>query len=129
MKENYSHFTGWQLQKIVCYSEIHSFENIICVQPKYSLPERNIERELFSVCRNEGLGVIAQMVDITSTSHNNIQGTVIEIAQSKNLKGKQIELSWILHKTGVHSVTISPSNSEQLQEYLVRPPTSLVQIF
>ena len=53
-----SNFTGWQLMESVCMSDAHGFERFVCLQPQYSLVERNIEREVLPVCAREGLGVI-----------------------------------------------------------------------
>jgi aryl-alcohol dehydrogenase-like predicted oxidoreductase len=53
-----SNFTGWQLMRIVCVSEANGLERFACLQPQYSLVERNIEREVLPVCVEEGLGVI-----------------------------------------------------------------------
>jgi len=38
------------------------YEKPIVIQPKYSLTERNIEKEIFSVARNENIGVICELV-------------------------------------------------------------------
>ena len=53
-----SNFTGWQLMKSVCMSEATGLERFVCLQPQYSLVERNIEREILPICLEEGLGVI-----------------------------------------------------------------------
>jgi len=53
-----SNFTGWQLMRSLDTSEAHGFERFVCLQPQYSLVERNIEREVLPVCVEEGLGVI-----------------------------------------------------------------------
>jgi aryl-alcohol dehydrogenase-like predicted oxidoreductase len=53
-----SNYTGWQLIKALCSSELKGFERFVSLQPQYSLVERNIEREVLPVCREEGLGVI-----------------------------------------------------------------------
>jgi len=53
-----SNFTGWQLMRSVCVSEANDLERFACLQPQYSLVERNIEREVLPVCVEEGLGVI-----------------------------------------------------------------------
>ena len=53
-----SNFTGWQLMKALGVSELKGFERFVSLQPQYSLVERNIEREVLPVCREEGLGVI-----------------------------------------------------------------------
>src|ERR671921_2319948 len=39
-------------------SEKYGFERFVCLQPQYSLVERNIEREILPICLEEGLGVI-----------------------------------------------------------------------
>jgi aryl-alcohol dehydrogenase-like predicted oxidoreductase len=39
-------------------SEANGFERFVCLQPQYSLVERNIEREILPICLEEGLGVI-----------------------------------------------------------------------
>ncbi len=53
-----SNFTGWQLMKALCASELGRFKRFVSLQLQYSLVERNIEREVLLVCREEGLGVI-----------------------------------------------------------------------
>jgi aryl-alcohol dehydrogenase-like predicted oxidoreductase len=53
-----SNFTGWQLMKALWVSELRGLERFVCLQPQYSLVERNVEREILPVCREEGLGVI-----------------------------------------------------------------------
>ncbi len=53
-----SNFTGWQLVKAVCVSELEGFERFVSLQPQYSLVERNVEREVLPACREEGVGVI-----------------------------------------------------------------------
>lgn len=53
-----SNFTGWQLTKALCESELRGFERFVSLQPQYSLVERNIEREVLPACRDAGVGVI-----------------------------------------------------------------------
>jgi aryl-alcohol dehydrogenase-like predicted oxidoreductase len=53
-----SNFTGWQLMRSLQISEKYGFERFVCLQPQYSLVERNIEREILPICLEEGLGVI-----------------------------------------------------------------------
>jgi aryl-alcohol dehydrogenase-like predicted oxidoreductase len=53
-----SNFAGWQLMKSLWVSDARGLERFVCLQPQYSLVERNIEREILPVCREEGLGVI-----------------------------------------------------------------------
>jgi aryl-alcohol dehydrogenase-like predicted oxidoreductase len=53
-----SNFAGWQLMKSLWVSDARGLERFVCLQPQYSLVERNIEREILPVCLEEGLGVI-----------------------------------------------------------------------
>jgi len=45
-----SNFTGWQLMRSLAVSERDGLEKFVCLQPQYSLVERNIEREILPVC-------------------------------------------------------------------------------
>jgi aryl-alcohol dehydrogenase-like predicted oxidoreductase len=54
-----SNLAGYQLQKAIDVSRANCWETFACLQPLYNLLDRSIEWELFPVCRNEGVGVIA----------------------------------------------------------------------
>jgi aryl-alcohol dehydrogenase-like predicted oxidoreductase len=54
-----SNLAGYQLQKAIDVSRAKCWETFACLQPLYNLLDRSIEWELFPVCRNEGVGVIA----------------------------------------------------------------------
>lgn len=53
-----SNFTAWQIMKGVALGDALGLERFVCLQPQYSLIERNIEREILPACLEEGLGVI-----------------------------------------------------------------------
>jgi aryl-alcohol dehydrogenase-like predicted oxidoreductase len=53
-----SNFRGWQLQKAIDLCRQHGWEQIACLQPLYTLLDRDPEGEVLPVCRNEGVGVI-----------------------------------------------------------------------
>jgi aryl-alcohol dehydrogenase-like predicted oxidoreductase len=53
-----SNFAAWQIMKSVCVGEANGFERFVCLQPQYSLVERNVEYEILPACEEEGLGVI-----------------------------------------------------------------------
>jgi aryl-alcohol dehydrogenase-like predicted oxidoreductase len=53
-----SNFTGWQLMKALCLSDRNGWARFVCLQPRYNLVDRQVERELLPICREEGLGVI-----------------------------------------------------------------------
>ncbi len=53
-----SNYTGWQIMKSLSVSERHNFEQLVSLQPQYSLVERHIEYEVLPVCQAEGIAVI-----------------------------------------------------------------------
>ncbi len=53
-----SNYTGWQIMKSLGVSERHNFEQLVSLQPQYSLVERHIEYEVLPVCQAEGIAVI-----------------------------------------------------------------------
>ena len=53
-----SNFTAWQIMKSVGLSDALGLERFVCLQPQYSLIERNVEYEILPACLEEGIGVI-----------------------------------------------------------------------
>ncbi|MCZ7545353.1 MAG: aldo/keto reductase [Anaerolineae bacterium] len=53
-----SNFAAWQIMKALCVSEVNGLARFDCLQPQYSLIEREIERETIPLCLSEGLGII-----------------------------------------------------------------------
>jgi aryl-alcohol dehydrogenase-like predicted oxidoreductase len=53
-----SNFAAWQIMKALSVSEIQYLARFECLQPQYSLIEREIEREYIPMCLSEGIGVI-----------------------------------------------------------------------
>jgi aryl-alcohol dehydrogenase (NADP+) len=53
-----SNFFAWQVARALGRSELLRLARFDCVQPRYNLLFRQIERELLPLCREEGLGVI-----------------------------------------------------------------------
>jgi aryl-alcohol dehydrogenase (NADP+) len=53
-----SNFLAYQLARAIGRSEALGLVRYDCVQPRYNLLYRNAERELFPLCRDDGIGVI-----------------------------------------------------------------------
>ena len=53
-----SNFPAWQTARALGRSERFGVARFECVQPRYNLLFRQMERELFPLCQDEGLGVI-----------------------------------------------------------------------
>ncbi len=54
-----SNFEGWRLCKALWTSDRLNIARFDCVQPRYNLVTRGIERDLLPLCQEEGVGVIA----------------------------------------------------------------------
>jgi aryl-alcohol dehydrogenase-like predicted oxidoreductase len=54
-----SNFEAWRLHKSLWVSDRLHLARFDCVQPRYNLLHRGIERDLLPVCAEEGIGVIA----------------------------------------------------------------------
>ncbi|HYF49733.1 MAG TPA: aldo/keto reductase [Planctomycetota bacterium] len=53
-----SNFAAWQLAKALGLSALHRWARFDCIQPRYNLIDRVVEREHFPLCLDAGVGVI-----------------------------------------------------------------------
>jgi aryl-alcohol dehydrogenase-like predicted oxidoreductase len=53
-----SNFLAWQLMKSLSYSDFNRYARFISIQPQYSLINREMDREMLSLCIEENVGVI-----------------------------------------------------------------------
>lgn len=53
-----SNFLAWQIMKSLSISERQGYAKFITVQPQYSLINREMDREVMSLCQEEGIGVL-----------------------------------------------------------------------
>jgi len=53
-----SNLAAWQLSRYLSASDRHGFSRFVTVQNQYNLVHRDHERELFPLCREEGIGVV-----------------------------------------------------------------------
>ena len=53
-----SNYMAYQLARALGRSEVRGFARFVCVQPRYNMLYREIERELLPLCSEEGVGVI-----------------------------------------------------------------------
>jgi aryl-alcohol dehydrogenase-like predicted oxidoreductase len=53
-----SNFAAWQIMKALGISAMQHLSRFECLQPQYSLIEREIEREFIPMCISEGIGII-----------------------------------------------------------------------
>ena len=53
-----SNYLAYQLARALGRSDVRGWARFVCVQPRYNLLHREIERELLPLCSEEGIGVI-----------------------------------------------------------------------
>lgn len=53
-----SNFLAWQMMKALSYSDFHHLARFISIQPQYSLINREMDREMLPLCKEETVGVI-----------------------------------------------------------------------
>jgi 1-deoxyxylulose-5-phosphate synthase len=53
-----SNYLAYQLARALGRSDVHGWARFVCLQPRYNLLYREIERELLPLCAEEGVGVI-----------------------------------------------------------------------
>jgi aryl-alcohol dehydrogenase-like predicted oxidoreductase len=53
-----SNFLAWQLMKSLSISELKGYVKFVSIQPQYSLVNREMDREVMSLCWEEGIGVL-----------------------------------------------------------------------
>lgn len=53
-----SNFLAWQLMKSLSYSDYHRYARYISIQPQYSLVNREMDREMISLCLAENVAII-----------------------------------------------------------------------
>ncbi|MDT8861247.1 aldo/keto reductase [Alkalihalobacillus sp. MEB130] len=53
-----SNFLAWQMMKSLSISEQKGYAKFISIQPQYSLVNREMDREVMSLCKEEGIGVL-----------------------------------------------------------------------
>ncbi len=54
-----SNFRAWRLCEALWTSDVHNLNRFVCVQPLYNIVNRDIEVELFPLCREHGIGVVS----------------------------------------------------------------------
>jgi aryl-alcohol dehydrogenase-like predicted oxidoreductase len=143
-----SNYTAYGLTKAVMLQQRHNLARFISLQPHYNLLVRDVERELLSVCRGEGLGIIPWSPlasgflsgkykrgqqpprDTRLSSWSEIYGkygndrgfgivdAVAKVAAAHHATPAQVALAWVMAQPGVTSPIIGARTLAQLQDNL-----------
>ena len=141
-----SNWSARHLMKALYLSRAHNWAGFVCLQAYYSLVGRDLEHELLSLCREEGLGVLPwsplsggflsgkytrdnptpegarrsgfQFPPIDEARGFDAVDALERIAKEKGTTVAQIALAWLLAQPGVTSIIIGANKMSQLEDNL-----------
>ncbi|HEX2916251.1 MAG TPA: aldo/keto reductase [Chloroflexia bacterium] len=136
---------AWQFAKALYLADLHGWTRFASMQNHYNLVYREEEREMLSLCQEEGVGVIpwsplargflagnrkpGNTGDTTRSKSDafahsmyyqesdfKIVDRVAEVAKAHGVSPAQIATAWILHQPAVTAPIIGASKPYQLEE-------------
>ena len=136
---------AWQFAKALYLADAHGWARFVSMQPHYNLIYREEEREMFGLCKAEGIGVIPwsplargrlarpwedqpstarsgsdefgkKLYANTEAADRAVVNKVTEIAAQRGLPQAQIALAWMLHKPIVTAPIIGASKPNHLED-------------
>ncbi|MCH7710039.1 MAG: aldo/keto reductase [Proteobacteria bacterium] len=142
-----SNFTAWQLAKALGISERQGYSRFITLQNIYNLIDREDEREMAPLCRDQGVamtpwsplargflagnrkpggGGATQRAEMDAKTQEMyfsdtdfaIADRAGAIAKARDVKPIQVALAWLLAKPGVTSPVVGVTKKEQLGELI-----------
>jgi aryl-alcohol dehydrogenase-like predicted oxidoreductase len=136
---------AWQFAKMLSVSDRNGWARFVSMQPQYNLVYREEEREMFPLCRSEGIGVIpwsplargflaggraAPKEGNTERARTDefsprlyfrdadfkVVDKVSEIAKDRGLTNMQVALAWVLKNPAVTAPIVGASKLGHLEE-------------
>jgi len=136
---------AWQFANLLATQKRHGWTRFVSMQNHYNLVYREEEREMFPLCKAEGIGVIpwsplargflagnrkrgtrdaTKREQFDEFGHGlyyadadyDIADRVVELAQRKGVLPIQIALAWVTGRPGVTAPIIGASRLEQLDQ-------------
>lgn len=136
---------AWQFCKALYLADKRGWTRFVSMQNHYNLIYREEEREMLSLCAEEGIGVIPwsplargllarpfnaegsttrfetdpvskALYQASSEIDRKIIDAVEEIAKSRSVPQAQVALAWLLHQTAVTSPIIGATKHHHLQD-------------
>jgi 1-deoxyxylulose-5-phosphate synthase len=136
---------AWQFAQALYLADLHGWTRFISMQPHYNLLYREEEREMFGLCKAEGIGVIPwsplargklarpweekpsttragsdeygeTLYGKTAAADRAVVERVTEIAARRGLPQSQIALAWVLHQPVVTAPIVGASKPHHLED-------------
>ncbi len=140
-----SSMSAWQFANLLATQRLHGWTRFVSMQNHYNLVYREEEREMFPLCKAEGIGVIPWSPlargflagnrkrgtkDATKREQYDefghglyyadadyeIADRVVELANRKGVAPIQIALAWVASRPGVTAPIVGASRLEQLDQ-------------
>ena len=140
-----SSMSAWQFANLLATQRLHGWTRFVSMQNHYNLVYREEEREMFPLCKAEGIGVIPWSPlargflagnrkrgtkDATlrekhdgyghslyyADSDYDVAERVVEVATQKGVLPIQLALAWVANQPGVTAPIISATKIEQLDQ-------------
>lgn len=139
-----SNFSAIEILESVRASEKSGLEKFVCLQSPYNLLQRDIERDVIPVAKENNMGIVVysplaqgvltgkysrgagpesirakydKLLEKWLTEKNlKIIEELSEISKEKGVKLPQLAIAWLLHKPIVSSVIVGATKLEQLEE-------------
>lgn len=141
-----SNFYAWQLMKSLSFSDFNRYARFISIQQQYSLVNREMDREMMSLCLEENVGVIpwapigggfltgrytreeptsGRLTAASGESSWPFRATernfaildeVIDVAHEIGKTPVQVALNWLVEREGITSPIFGASTLEQYEE-------------
>src|SRR5258708_4306314 len=138
---------AWQFCKALYLADLHGWTRFVSMQPHYNLMNREEEREMLGLCRDEGIGVLpwsplargrlarpwesqpstdrARIDDwghglyaATAEADRKVVDRVGEIAQGRGISRAETALAWLLAKPGVTAPIVGATRMQHLEDAL-----------
>jgi aryl-alcohol dehydrogenase-like predicted oxidoreductase len=134
---------AWQFAKALYLADQNGWTRFVSMQPYYNLLYREEEREMFGLCRAEGIGVIPwsplargrlarpweeetarsssdevgkRLYAMTKETDRAVVERVAKVAGDKGLPMSQIALAWVLHQDVITAPIIGASKPHHLED-------------
>ncbi len=131
---------AWQFAKALFTADAHGWHRFVAMQDHYNLLNREEEREMLPLCRDQGVGVIPwsplargrltrDWDDETERSRTDLFGSrlyqegdreivdaVARVAEQRGLPRAQVALAWVLRQPGITAPIVGATKVEHLDD-------------
>ena len=133
-----SSMAAWQFSKAIHTARAEGWTVPVSMQPQYNLVYREEEREMFPLCRDQGIAItpysplargflagpsdgtraatdeLIAMGAYSSPEDTAIRDAVAAIAESRGVPMAQVALAWVLHNPQITSLLVGAESASQL---------------